>query len=322
MLELGCPAIGYCKGHYKASAAIQAALVPGLFKASAAVHLNVSLLLACMQTTNPNTINEDNSGASWGHYQYTSGVVTLETALTDWLSIGSVHARFICCEKNIDILIPMLTDSYLEKLVDKLTLLWQKASGNLCRAAISCSMAFIASSPALFIHSLQPLKLLTHRTTPLSSSLTFGSISLHPSSLTPSQAPSSPPEDEVEDEDLDDTAFRSLMQLLSVPQYHKIVKMQQLTGCPKSNANKPTWIDFFTCLPLADKCKVKCDATAMPKTGRGTTKKATIPGKKTVTPAAKKITSTSKLPIPRSKPCQIMPPKPSMLSSLLTNNNL
>ncbi|KDQ34159.1 hypothetical protein PLEOSDRAFT_1100089 [Pleurotus ostreatus PC15] len=307
------------------------------FKSSPAVDPNVSTLLTRMQATDPNMIDEDN-------------------ALIDWSSVGSVQcafnliaaglticssARFICCEQNIKVRIPMLADAYMEKLVDKLTLLWQKAGGDMSKIAaghlspaprprgVTC--AIISSSPAPIIHSPQPSKLLTHHTTPLNSSLTFGPISLRPASPTPSPAPSSPPEGETEDEDWDDATFRSLMQSLSISQYHNIVKTRHLTGCPKSNANKLTWIDFFAGLPLSDKYMVKCDAVAMPKTGRGTTKKIAAAGKKTIiepteptiTLTARKIASAaSKLPIPRPKPRPIMPTKSSTPSSPLTDNDL
>ncbi|KAG9223386.1 hypothetical protein CCMSSC00406_0009277 [Pleurotus cornucopiae] len=284
------------------------------------------------------------------------GGVTLESALIDWSSVGSVQcafnliaaglticssARFICCEQNIKVRIPMLADAYMEKLVDKLTLLWQKAGSDMSKIAAGhlspaprprgVTRAIISSSPAPIIHSPQPLKLLNHHTTPLNSSLTFGPISLRPASPTPSPAPSSPPKGKTEDEDWDDATFRSLMQSLSISQYHNIVKTWHLTGCPKSNANKLTWIDFFTGLPLSDKYMVKCDAVAMPKTGRGTTKKIAAAGKKTIiepteptiTPTARKIASAaSKLPIPRPKPRPIMPTKSSTPSSPLTDNDL
>lgn len=129
------------------------------FKASAAVGPDVTFLLTRMQNTDPNTIDDDNNGLSWGHYQYSAGTVTMNTALTDWSSIGSVRqafelvaaglticiaARYICCERQIAITIPMLADSLLDRLIDRLTSLWQKAGG--------VSFALIVRHCSLYSH--------------------------------------------------------------------------------------------------------------------------------------------------------------------------
>ena len=47
------------------------------------------LFLDCIETTDPNSsdLSENNSNASWGHYQFTAGGQTISTVLTLWKSV-------------------------------------------------------------------------------------------------------------------------------------------------------------------------------------------------------------------------------------------
>jgi hypothetical protein len=101
--------------------------------------------IARIETSDPNSteLAEDDSNASWGHYQFTAGSMTVQSVLTSWSSVGNTEtackliaaaiktckvARFICFQRNIagDI---YLSDIYLENIVDRLWTLWKDAGG-------------------------------------------------------------------------------------------------------------------------------------------------------------------------------------------------
>ncbi|SRR6266702_2802754 len=56
----------------------------------------VTTLLKCVQFADLGSpdINEDNTGPSWGHYQFMAGGVSLSSSLTTWEDVGSVSTAF------------------------------------------------------------------------------------------------------------------------------------------------------------------------------------------------------------------------------------
>lgn len=106
---------------------------------------NVLAFLARIDDADPNSldIGEDDSNASWGHQQFTSGNLTCSTVLTSWSAVGSCEtasrliaaalktcrvARQICFERKINT-DTYLSDIYFEKVVDILWDLWKAADG-------------------------------------------------------------------------------------------------------------------------------------------------------------------------------------------------
>jgi hypothetical protein len=88
-------------------------------------------------------ISEDDTGPSWGHYQFTSGSMTIKTVVRSWDCVGMTNmacklisaavkickvARHICFEQNINTT-SYLADVYLSNLIDELSDVWVKAGG-------------------------------------------------------------------------------------------------------------------------------------------------------------------------------------------------
>lgn len=83
-------------------------------------------------------LSEDDNGASWGHYQYTGGSMTIKSVIRSWDCVGTTTiackliaagiktcrvARHICFEQNINTL-SYLADVYLSNLIDQLADVW------------------------------------------------------------------------------------------------------------------------------------------------------------------------------------------------------
>ena len=92
---------------------------------------NALALLERLQSTDPNSpdINKDNTGLSWGHYQFTAGGLNLLSSLITWKDVGSVaialnfvtaalkicqEARLIC--EKTSMVGGFISDVFLEKL--------------------------------------------------------------------------------------------------------------------------------------------------------------------------------------------------------------
>ena len=91
-----------------------------------------------IENANPNVsgINEDNTNANWGHWQFTAGNLTLRSVLKTWSDIGDVTtgyrllaaslktclvARHLCFTNKISVQSSYLSDCYFRELVD---ILW------------------------------------------------------------------------------------------------------------------------------------------------------------------------------------------------------
>jgi hypothetical protein len=96
--------------------------------------------LSRLENSNPNDpgLSEDDTGASWGHYQYTSGSMTINSVIRSWDCVGTTTiackliaaaiktcrvARHICFEKNVNTT-SYLADVYLSKLIEQLYDVW------------------------------------------------------------------------------------------------------------------------------------------------------------------------------------------------------
>jgi len=89
------------------------------------------------------SISEDETGPSWGHYQFTSGNMTIKSVIRSWDCVGTTTfactliaatvkickvARHICFDQNINTT-SFLADAYLSNLIDELCDVWVKAGG-------------------------------------------------------------------------------------------------------------------------------------------------------------------------------------------------
>ena len=88
-------------------------------------------------------LSEDDTGASWGHYQFTAGNMMVTSVLQSWDAVGTTEmahkfiaasiktckvARHICFEQGIKTG-SYLSDAYLQNLVETLWKLWKQARG-------------------------------------------------------------------------------------------------------------------------------------------------------------------------------------------------
>jgi hypothetical protein len=97
-----------------------------------------------IENADPNdaTINEDNKGVGWGHYQFTGGSMTCSSVMKSWEDIGTTDAarkliaaairtckvaRYVCEQTKI-IATSYISDMYLERVIETLWELW-KVSG-------------------------------------------------------------------------------------------------------------------------------------------------------------------------------------------------
>jgi hypothetical protein len=103
---------------------------------------NFLLRIENLKPTDP-SLSEDDTGASWGHYQFTSGSMTIKSVIQSWDCVGSTMmackliaaavktckvARHICFEQNIKTT-SFLADAYLSNLINELYDVWVKAGG-------------------------------------------------------------------------------------------------------------------------------------------------------------------------------------------------
>ena len=117
---------------------------------------NALALLERLQSTDPNSpdIDEDNTGLSWGHYQFTAGGLNLLSSLITWKDVGSVaialnfvaaalkicrEARLIC-EKTSTVG-GFISNVFLEKTLAALEKCWVGAGG--VRFTFSCSFSLM-----------------------------------------------------------------------------------------------------------------------------------------------------------------------------------
>ena len=106
---------------------------------------NFTTFLERIKNANPNdpNLSEDDSDASWGHYQFTGGQLKISTVLTSWDVVGSCSnacdliaaalktckvARHLCFEHGVEVT-SYLSDIYLGNVVSTLWNLWKSAGG-------------------------------------------------------------------------------------------------------------------------------------------------------------------------------------------------
>jgi hypothetical protein len=114
------------------------------FRAGPTPSLTTSFLSRLENTvhTDP-SLSEDDTGLSWGHYQFASGSMTIKSVIRSWDCIGTTTiacklisaaikickvARHICFEQNINAT-SFLADGYLSNLIDELCDVWVRAGG-------------------------------------------------------------------------------------------------------------------------------------------------------------------------------------------------
>jgi hypothetical protein len=89
------------------------------------------------------SFSEEDTGLSWGHYQFTGGSMTIKSVIRSWDCVGTTTmackfiaaavkickvARHVCFEQNINPT-SFLADVYLSNLIDELCDVWVKAGG-------------------------------------------------------------------------------------------------------------------------------------------------------------------------------------------------
>ena len=127
---------------------------------------NALMLLERLQFTDPNSpdIDEDNTGLSWGHYQFTAGGLNLLSSLITWKDVGSVaiafkfvaaalkicqEARLICEEAKTSTVGGFISDVFLEKTLVALEKCWVGAGG--VSLTFSCSFSLMYCTPFFFL---------------------------------------------------------------------------------------------------------------------------------------------------------------------------
>ncbi|KAF4600291.1 hypothetical protein EYR38_004915 [Pleurotus pulmonarius] len=117
---------------------------------------DVSTLLVRVQTADPACMeNEEDLQDSWGHWQWTSGSLTIAGAITSWNSVGNtetarqlIAAALTTCKAARYLCIGMsrkpqsyLSDVYLDRIVSTLSDAWKRSGGPLnkgkARAVVS-----------------------------------------------------------------------------------------------------------------------------------------------------------------------------------------
>lgn len=104
---------------------------------------DLKLFLTRIEKADPNdtTIDEDNKGVGWGHYQFTAGSMTCASVMTSWKDIGNTDtackliaaairtckvARYVCEKMNIRAT-SYISDMYLGRVIETLWDLWKLA---------------------------------------------------------------------------------------------------------------------------------------------------------------------------------------------------
>jgi hypothetical protein len=102
-------------------------------------------------------LSEDDTGSSWGDYQFTSGSMRIKSVIQSWECVGSTAtackfiaaalktckvARQICFEQKINAT-SFLADTYLSNLIDELYDVWVKAGGVLSLTTIFATVLTI-----------------------------------------------------------------------------------------------------------------------------------------------------------------------------------
>ncbi|KAF8881061.1 hypothetical protein CPB84DRAFT_1792155 [Gymnopilus junonius] len=116
---------------------------------------DMTTFLERIEKADPNdtTINEDNKGVSWGHYQFTAGSMTCSSVMKSWY-IGSTTtackliAAAICtckvaryvCEKLQVTTASYISDTYLERVIETLWDLWKQAGAPTVTTTMQTSM--------------------------------------------------------------------------------------------------------------------------------------------------------------------------------------
>jgi hypothetical protein len=118
---------------------------------SSAPSTNLKLFLTRIEKADPNdtTIDEDNKGVGWGHYQFTAGSMTCASVMTSWEDIGNTDtaciliaaairtckvARYVCEKMNVRAT-SYISDMYLGRVIETLWDLWRLAGAVSCFAS-------------------------------------------------------------------------------------------------------------------------------------------------------------------------------------------
>ncbi|KAH9041229.1 hypothetical protein EDB85DRAFT_2139893 [Lactarius pseudohatsudake] len=108
----------------------------------------IMTLLERVRSADPGSpdIDEDNTGQSWGHYQFTAGDISPSSSLTSWKDVGSVatafklvaaaigtcqEARLMCANAGTPRTTGFISDVYLEKTLECLESCWVDAGGTI-----------------------------------------------------------------------------------------------------------------------------------------------------------------------------------------------
>ena len=89
---------------------------------------------------NDNSIDDEEKGVSWGHYQFTAGNMQCSTVVTSWKAVGntkiacrliaatvrtSMVAKYICEKQRLPTT-SLLSYIYVEKVIEALCTVWDK----------------------------------------------------------------------------------------------------------------------------------------------------------------------------------------------------
>ncbi|KAH9939508.1 hypothetical protein B0H21DRAFT_812705 [Amylocystis lapponica] len=196
-------------------------------------------------------LQEDDLGASWGHYQFTADSMTCGTTLTSWASIGHSDtalrliaaavktckiARHICCLDGIHVE-SYLSDAYLVNVLETIWALWKEAGGPVLKGKD------VARSPAS-----GPPHSRSHDHTEISISKPSCPNHFH-------ETCTSLPEDENSKIDRPNTgndAMLSYIRTLTVDEIYDWIKEHDLV-VPRRRAKKDEWIAVITSADLVNR---------------------------------------------------------------------
>ena len=103
---------------------------------------NMTAFLKRIESADPNddSIDDDEKGISWGHYQFTAGNMQCSTVITSWKAVGntkvacrliaaavrtSMVAKYICKKQRLPTN-SLLSYNYVEKVIEALCTVWDK----------------------------------------------------------------------------------------------------------------------------------------------------------------------------------------------------
>jgi hypothetical protein len=123
---------------------------------------DMTAFLKRIESADPNddSIDDDEKGVSWGHYQFTAGNMQCSTVITSWKAVGntkiacrliaaavktSMVAKYICKKQRLPTT-ALLSYIYVEKVIEVLCSVWDKVRQWLSMVCILILRFLVGSS--------------------------------------------------------------------------------------------------------------------------------------------------------------------------------